>query len=314
MTQQTIFTGTVANDGTGDTPRQAGTKINANFTELYVSVEGLPDSAQVISLIQDSDIIMSGTNDIYTNKIYFKNIYDSNAVLPSATTYEGMFALTEDDNRAKFATDGNWYNLIDSALVTSGTYIMQMNGGTIQDAILQSPVLNGLIYDSSSNEVIKLSSVAGSPANNINISNSIAGQNPTISTEGDDTNIGITLDPKGSGAITNNGRLVYSAEELGDGDDGSTLDANKCLHIIDVSGSRSFTLADGTTTGEVKRIINKSGPGRTITLNIANLYADGVSTGDGLTITDNISIEFIWDGADWQWDRASDTYATILFL
>ena len=35
MTQQTISTGSSANDGTGDTLRAAATKINANFTEVY---------------------------------------------------------------------------------------------------------------------------------------------------------------------------------------------------------------------------------------------------------------------------------------
>ena len=34
MTKQTIFTGTVGNDGTGDTLRSAFTKVNSNFTEL----------------------------------------------------------------------------------------------------------------------------------------------------------------------------------------------------------------------------------------------------------------------------------------
>lgn len=35
MAQEIINLGIVANDGTGDTVRDAGTKINANFTELY---------------------------------------------------------------------------------------------------------------------------------------------------------------------------------------------------------------------------------------------------------------------------------------
>ncbi len=35
MAKQTIDIGTTADDGTGDTARAAGTKINANFTELY---------------------------------------------------------------------------------------------------------------------------------------------------------------------------------------------------------------------------------------------------------------------------------------
>ena len=35
MARQVIGTGTTANDGTGDNLRAGGTKINANFTELY---------------------------------------------------------------------------------------------------------------------------------------------------------------------------------------------------------------------------------------------------------------------------------------
>lgn len=35
MAQQTINTGATANDGTGDTVRAGGVKINANFSELY---------------------------------------------------------------------------------------------------------------------------------------------------------------------------------------------------------------------------------------------------------------------------------------
>lgn len=38
MTKQVIQVGSAANDGTGDTLRQAGTKINANFTELYQAI------------------------------------------------------------------------------------------------------------------------------------------------------------------------------------------------------------------------------------------------------------------------------------
>lgn len=38
MAQQTVNIGTAANDGTGDPVRTAGTKINANFTELYAAI------------------------------------------------------------------------------------------------------------------------------------------------------------------------------------------------------------------------------------------------------------------------------------
>jgi hypothetical protein len=40
MAQQTVNVGTSPNDDTGDSLRSGGTKINANFTELYTSVAG----------------------------------------------------------------------------------------------------------------------------------------------------------------------------------------------------------------------------------------------------------------------------------
>jgi hypothetical protein len=41
MTQQLINIGSVPNDGTGDTIRVAGNKINQNFTEVYSSLSGI---------------------------------------------------------------------------------------------------------------------------------------------------------------------------------------------------------------------------------------------------------------------------------
>ena len=38
MAQQSINLGTTANDGTGDTLRAAGLKVNSNFTEVYSNV------------------------------------------------------------------------------------------------------------------------------------------------------------------------------------------------------------------------------------------------------------------------------------
>ncbi|PNU02526.1 hypothetical protein [Novosphingobium guangzhouense] len=43
MARQDIDIGASANDGTGDDLRTAGSKINANFTELYGATEDLGD-------------------------------------------------------------------------------------------------------------------------------------------------------------------------------------------------------------------------------------------------------------------------------
>lgn len=43
MSRQNISTGTAANDGTGDSLRDAGVKINTNFGELYFDIGGDSD-------------------------------------------------------------------------------------------------------------------------------------------------------------------------------------------------------------------------------------------------------------------------------
>ena len=49
MTRQNINIGSSANDGTGDTLRTAGTKINANFKEIYTQLGG--DSSVLSTLV-----------------------------------------------------------------------------------------------------------------------------------------------------------------------------------------------------------------------------------------------------------------------
>ena len=57
MAKQTIGIGASANDGNGDTLRTAGTKINANFTEIYNILGGVSDSALTTQItFEDSAI------------------------------------------------------------------------------------------------------------------------------------------------------------------------------------------------------------------------------------------------------------------
>ena len=55
MGKQVISTGSSANDGTGDTLRSAGTKINANFTELYNRQERITVTRTTGVNVGDSD-------------------------------------------------------------------------------------------------------------------------------------------------------------------------------------------------------------------------------------------------------------------
>jgi hypothetical protein len=57
MAQQTISLGSVANDGTGDTLRAGGTKINANFTELYTPQIQSVTSAATVTPTFNNDMV-----------------------------------------------------------------------------------------------------------------------------------------------------------------------------------------------------------------------------------------------------------------
>ena len=61
MTRQNIFTGTTANDGTGDTLRSAGTKINQNFSEIYEFLGTSSDELSSQVSLDDSSVVFEGT-------------------------------------------------------------------------------------------------------------------------------------------------------------------------------------------------------------------------------------------------------------
>jgi len=88
MTRQNISTGTSANDGTGDTLRAAGTKINANFTELYTFLGGNADTlSSQISLGSDGIIFEGSSADNFetTLKVTNPTLSDKTITLPDAT-------------------------------------------------------------------------------------------------------------------------------------------------------------------------------------------------------------------------------------
>ena len=76
MTKQILDLGTNANDGTGDTLRSGGTKINANFTEIYSILGGDSRNNSVGMLFDSNGVIYS--DGTYQTKLEFHEHDDSN--------------------------------------------------------------------------------------------------------------------------------------------------------------------------------------------------------------------------------------------
>ena len=87
MTRQNISTGTAANDGTGDTLRGAGTKINANFTELYTFLGGDADTlSSQLSIGSDGIIFEGSTADAFETTLKVTNPTQDNIItFPDST-------------------------------------------------------------------------------------------------------------------------------------------------------------------------------------------------------------------------------------
>ena len=69
MTRQNIGIGSAANDGNGDTLRTAGTKINANFAEVYALLGGGDSSNLSTQITLENDAVTfegSTANDFET--------------------------------------------------------------------------------------------------------------------------------------------------------------------------------------------------------------------------------------------------------
>ena len=62
ITRQIISTGTSANDGTGDTLRSAGLKINANFAQLYGRLGDSNNFSTVVSIKDSAVAFTLGSN------------------------------------------------------------------------------------------------------------------------------------------------------------------------------------------------------------------------------------------------------------
>ena len=103
MTRQLINTGTLPNDGQGDSLRDAGTKLNSNFNEVYTAL----GNGTTLTVVQNNLFNATGAN-----KIAF--LYNALSDLPNATTYHGMFAHVHTEGAAYYAHAGNWVKLLDA--------------------------------------------------------------------------------------------------------------------------------------------------------------------------------------------------------
>lgn len=167
MTQQLIGIGTVANDGTGDTWRDAMDKVNDNFTELFDI--GTPDNQVIVNEIADFPAAVGGIITLAASTFYLvgasinmgdlRFIFSDDTVVAgldssaSMLTYLGtgdMFTGTDTANKVTKITldapSGRVFNLTSPA----NTGVFQINDVTV-DNCNEIGVVNNLLAVQDSN-------------------------------------------------------------------------------------------------------------------------------------------------------------------
>ena len=124
--------------------------------------------------------------------------------------------------------DGTNPNIVEISLATAGT-VTETGTQTLTNKTLTSPKIGTSILDTNGAELFKLTATS-SAVNEITYNNAATGNKPTFTASGDDSNIGISIQPKGTGTITIDA-LTFPAA---DGSSGQILQT-------DGSGTLSFT-------------------------------------------------------------------------
>ena len=202
-----------------------------------VKISGLPGSTvplagtEVMPIVQGSQTRQVSVNNLTAGKPVSATQYTS--TIATGTAPLVVASTTEVTNlRAANATSADTANQVKSNATTG---VLQVVGPTTgQTRVMTTPDANftvartdagqtftGVntftspkiitdISDTNGNELIKVTATA-SAVNEITVANAATGNNPVLAATGSDTNIGITLTPKGTGnAVLTSGNLVVA--------------------------------------------------------------------------------------------------------
>lgn len=275
---------------TFENPSSAGHTLTLeNKSGIIPTIEDLGGGVKVIDLYDSS----AGA----PAKVYFGNVFSDSSDLPGASDYHGMFSHVHNTGKAYYAHAGNWIELIDKSSITSGTSNIDANKSTFKNLNLITPRINSSILDSADNEILGLTTV-GTPKNYIQLT--AKDSSPTIATVGDDANIDLILQAKGTGTITLDGAVNHSTLVLS-----STAnpisDKPETVIILQPGSPSTYTMEAGKFDGEKKIINNSVSDVNTISFTSAGPSGGlrhrklaGASLPHNVKLHQNTTLEVIW--------------------
>jgi hypothetical protein len=283
---------------TGENAGTWGTKTNTNLTlaeqllggYLEVSIAGGVqtteldvDDGALTGKAQNRIIKFTGTitgNQTVTLPVLMENFYIIENATTGAFTVELKAASGSGATVTWSATDKGWKILYaDGVATNTGVYdtgfsttdgdVTLTGTQTLTNKTLTAPKIGTSILDTNGNELFLLTATA-SAVNELTLANATTGNSPVLSATGDDSNIGITLTPKGTGEVViAAGNLNYGATAVTA--TGAELNYSDLATLGTTAASKVFT-ADAnnltTVSGALANVEDTLTDGATITWDV----------------------------------------------
>lgn len=317
MARQTINIGTSANDGTGDTLRDAGEKINDNFGEIYYKLGGDSDSLtnqidlSVGSIVfegssldefetslsvtdptadrsinfpdADGEVVIDTDTQTLTNKTLTSPVITTPQINDTTADHQYVVAVSE-------LTADRTITL--PLLIGNDTFVFAGHEQTLTNKTLTTPAITnpdvtGGINDANGSNSILLTAT-GSAVNEITVTNAATGNAPSIVATGTDTNVKLELAGKGSGGVEVSKQIVKTETKTANGSASTSVG----MTIGNKATALALTLPNGSAAGQIHNFIAKGAGDVTVT---PTSFASGTS----VTIQQGEAACFFWDGSNW---------------
>jgi hypothetical protein len=257
---------------TGENAGTWGTKTNANLNlaeqllggYLEVSIAGVVQSTPLnvsdgalTGKAQNRIIKLTGAitgNQTVTLPVLMENFYIIQNATTGAYTVE-LKAVSGSGATVTWATDDKGWKIVyadgvatntgiyDTGFSTSAGDVTLTGTQTLTNKTLTAPKIGTSILDTNGNELFLLTATA-SAVNELTYANAATGNKPTFTATGDDTNIGVSIQPKGAGTVTIDA-LTFPAAD-GTADQVLTTNGSGVLSFVDNTGGTSWAAVKTT--------------------------------------------------------------------